>query len=242
MMHPQELTSTLDPSYDLSEAMPAVRRRLTFKDPASAWTHFIATFAAIAGAAFLLWESWGSGAKFWAFAAYSIGFIGVFLSSSVYHFFDLGERWNLWLKRLDHMAIFVMIAGSYIPMLVHFLDGGWRTAMLVSVLSIATLGVLFKLFWVNAPRFLGVGLYLAMGWMVVVAAPALARTLSADVFFWLAVGGLIYTLGALVYAFKWPDPWPNAFDHHALWHLFVIGGAAAHFVAMVRVIPMTVPA
>lgn len=228
--------------YDLHDALPAVRRRLTFKDPASAWTHFIATFGAIAGAGYLLWASWGTGLKFWSFAAYSLGFVGVFLSSSVYHFFDLGDRWNKWLRRVDHMAIFVMIAGSYIPMLVHFLDGGWRTYMLASVLSIATLGVLFKIFWVEAPSFLAVGIYLAMGWMVVVAAPALSRTLPGDVTLWLVIGGLIYTLGAIVYALEWPDPWPNAFDHHAIWHLFVIGGAAAHFVAMLRVVPLAVPA
>lgn len=241
-MNTREMDHGTESPYTLSDALPRVKRRLTFKEPASAWTHFIATFGAIAGTLYLLWASWGTGLKFWSFFAYGIGFIGVFLSSSVYHFFDLGDRWNKWLRRVDHMAIFVMIAGSYIPMLVHFLHGGWRTYMLASVLTIATLGILFKLFWVEAPTFLGVGLYLAMGWMVVVAAPVLARTLSSDVFFWLAVGGLIYSIGALVYAFKWPDPWPETFDHHALWHLFVIGGAAAHFVAMVRVVPLMVPA
>lgn len=225
----------------LDDALSAVKRRVTFKEPANAWTHFIATFAALAGAIYLLWMSWGSGAKFWSLLAYSIGFVGVFLSSSVYHFFDLGARWNAWLRRVDHMAIFVMIAGSYIPMLVHFLDGSWRTNMLACVCGVALLGIVFKVFWVEAPTFLTVGLYLAMGWMVVVAAPVLQKTLPFDVFLWLAIGGLIYSAGAVVYALERPNPWPERFDSHAIWHLFVIGGAAAHYVAMVKVLSLPVP-
>lgn len=235
------MSQNVQSPHELQDAMPALKTRVTFKEPASAWTHFIAMFAAIIGAAYLLIASWGQGAKFWSYAAYNIGFVGVFLSSSMYHFYDFGDRWNKWLRRMDHMAIFVMIAGSYIPMLVHFLSGDWRTYMLVSVFSVATLGILFKLFWVDAPSYIGVVMYLAMGWMLVVAAPALWGTMPLNVFVWLVIGGLIYSVGALVYAFKWPDPWPETFDSHALWHLFVIGGAAAHFVAMVHVLPIDVP-
>src|SRR5699024_10464324 len=146
--------------YEMPE-LAAVSRRLTFKEPASAWTHFIAMFGAIIGAAYLLYASWGQGAKFWSFAAYSVGFVGVFLSSSLCHVFDLSERWNSSVRRVHHMSICVMIGGSYIPMLVHFLSGGWRTSMLIAVFSVATLGILFKLFWVEAPKFIGVGMYLA---------------------------------------------------------------------------------
>lgn len=235
------MSQNIENHYELRE-MNVLNRRITFKEPASAWTHFIAMFAAIIGAAYLLYASWGQSAKFWAFAAYGVGFVGVFLSSSLYHFYDLGERWNKWLRRVDHMAIFVMIGGSYIPMLVHFLSGRWRTYMLIAVFSAATLGILFKLFWVEAPKFIGVTMYLAMGWMLVVAAPALAKTLPFDVFVWLLIGGLIYSVGAFVYAVKWPNPWPVTFDNHALWHLFVIGGAAAHFVAMLHAVPLAVPA
>lgn len=218
------------------DAPALLPRRLTFKDPASAWTHFVAFFGALWGALFLLSQSAGSPAKFWAYAAYGIGFTGVFLSSSLYHFYDLGDRWNKWLRRLDHVAIFAMIAGSYIPVLMHFLTGGWRLGMLIAVSSIAILGTLLKLFWVEAPHAIGVTLYIAMGWMAVVAGPALYHTLPFDVFMWLAIGGIVYTVGAVVYALEWPNPWPVHFDAHAIWHLFVIGGAAAHFVAMVKIL------
>lgn len=241
MTQGRDLPADVAPRQALDDALTAVKRRVTFKEPANAWTHFIATFAALGGAAYLLSMSWGSGAKFWSLLAYSIGFVGVFLSSSVYHFFDLGPRWNRWLRRFDHMAIFVMIAGSYVPMLVHFLTGRWRAYMLASVCGVALVGIIFKLLWVEAPKFIGVSLYLAMGWMVVVAAPVLSKTLPMDVFVWLAIGGVIYSVGALVYALKRPNPWPQTFDSHAIWHLFVIGGAAAHFVAMVKVLPLSVP-
>lgn len=230
-------------SLSVSETLPRpLRRRITFKDPVSAWTHFVSFIAAIFASLYLLVESGGSGAKFWAFVVYSLGFAGVFLASSLYHFYDLGERWNRWLKRLDHSAIFVMIAGSYVPMLVHYLDGSWRTGMLIAVMTVATLGILFKTFWIDAPTWLGTGLYLAMGWMVMIAGPVMFPSMDSGVLLWLAIGGIAYSVGAVVYAMKWPDLWPDTFGHHELWHLFVMAGAGAHYVAMLQVLPLAVPA
>lgn len=219
-----------------------VARRITFKEPVNAWTHFLSLIAAIFASLYLLTQTWASGPKFWSMLVYSIGFMGVFFASSVYHFYDLGPRWNRWLKRLDHSAIFVMIAGSYVPILVHYLAGAWRTNMLLAVGSVATLGILFKLFWIHAPSWLGVAMYLSMGWMVVVAGPVLFPVLPDNVMFWLVVGGLVYSVGAVVYALKWPDMWPERFGHHELWHLFVMGGAAAHYVVMLLLLPVPVPA
>lgn len=228
--------------YPVQEAFSVTTsRRVTFKEPVNAWTHFVSCIVAVFASCYLLQASWGSGVKFWSMLFYSIGFVGVFFASSVYHFFDFGERWNKWLQRLDHSAIFVMIAGSYVPMLVHFLDGGWRTNMLIAVTAVATLGILFKTLWIEAPAWLGTSIYLAMGWMVVVAAPVMFPMLPTDVLFWLAAGGVAYSVGAVVYARKWPDLWPGQFGHHELWHLFVMAGAAAHYVAVFRVLPLPIP-
>lgn len=208
----------------------------------SAWTHFVSFLAAIVGSAYLLISSWGTGLKFWSLVFYAVGFVGVFFASSVYHFYDLGERWNRWLKRLDHSAIFVMISGSYVPLLVHYLDGDLRAWMLGAVMGVATIGIVLKLLWIDAPTWIGVALYLLMGWMVVAIAPVLFPRLPGDLLAWLAAGGLIYSVGAFVYARGWPDPWPGFFGHHEVWHLFVMGGAAAHFIGIAGLLAVPLPA
>lgn len=219
----------------------SIKSSRIFKDPVSASTHFVAMLMAFLGTYYLLWEAADSTAKAVAFSLYGLGLIGVFFASSVYHFFDFGENVNRWLQRLDHSAIFVMIAGSYVPMLLHYLSGSWRFWMLVAVGIIALAGIIFKTLWIDAPTWLGTGLYLAMGWLVVVPAHIMFPAVGAQVMTWLVIGGLAYTVGAVIYATERPDPWPTVFGHHEIWHLFVMGGAGAHFMAMVHVLPVPVP-
>jgi hemolysin III len=97
------------------------------------------------------------------------------------------------------------------------------------VWGLAVLGVLFKLFWIGAPRWLSVALYIALGWMAVIAVAPLLQALPLGAMLWMLAGGLFYTVGALIYATKRPDPWPRTFGFHALWHLFVLAGSASHF-------------
>ena len=213
----------------------------TFKDPASAWTHFLGFIAAVFAVAGLLIAALPDTAKAVAMAIYGAATIGIFLASSTYHFFDLGEAGNRWLKRLDHSAIFLMIAGSYVPPVMHFLDGAWRIAMLSIIGAIALAGVALKLLWIDCPRWLGTGIYLAMGWLVVVPAHLILPQLEPSMLAWLVGGGLAYSVGALVYVFEWPDPWPEVFGHHEVWHLFVLAGAACHFVFMMQLLDVPVP-
>lgn len=212
-----------------------------FKEPVSASTHFFAMLMAFVGTYYLLTQVADSPAKTLAFSIYAFGLIGVFFASSIYHFFDFGDAANRWLQRLDHGAIFVMIAGSYVPMLVHYLTGAWRFWMLVAVGVIAVAGIVFKTLWIDAPTWLGTGMYLAMGWLVIIPSRQLFPEIGANVLTWMVIGGLAYTFGAFIYAMKRPDPWPLVFGHHEIWHLFVMGGAGAHFVAMVHILPVPIP-
>lgn len=212
-----------------------------FKDPVSASTHFAGFLLAMLGAIILLVASSSSVPKLIAMAIYGVGLVGVFFASSVYHFFDFGERWNKWLKRLDHSAIFLMIGGSYVPIVTHTLEGPWRTTMLTLVAAIAVGGILLKMLWIDAPTWLGVTLYLAMGWLVVLPAQDIFSQMTSGMLLWLIIGGLSYTVGAFVYALQWPDPWPEKFGHHEIWHLFVLFGAAAHYGVMWMLIDAPVP-
>jgi hemolysin III len=134
------------------------------------------------------------------------------------------------------MTIFVLIAGTYTPVCLLALDGGWRLGLLGLIWSLALCSVLLKLLWMESPRWLSVVLYLAMGWLAVVAASAIFRAVPAGGIVWLLAGGVVYSVGALIYGFRRPDPLPGTFGFHELWHLFVLAGSACHFWAMLRYI------
>jgi hemolysin III len=143
-----------------------------------------------------------------------------------------------WLRRLDHAAIFVLIAGSYRPSALIAMPprfSGWGWTLFGLVWGVAVAGLIFKLLWINAPRWLSTALYLAMGWLVVLAIVPVAKSLGVTNMSWLGLGGAFYTVGAVIYATKRPNPWPGVIGFHELWHLFVLAGWACHLVMCFRV-------
>jgi len=211
------------------------------KDPWSAATHFAGFVAAIIGLVYLVVPSAHSGAKVTAMALYGGSLVALFGASTLYHFIDAGERGNRWLQRLDHCAIFGLIAGSYMPPLVHLLDGPMRIVMISVVGGIAVAGVLLKLLWIDSPTWLGLSLYLALGWIAIIPMGSMLPRVAATSLLLLIAGGVVYTLGAVVYAKRWPDPWPEVFGHHEVWHLFVLGGAGLHFAFVASLLNVPVP-
>lgn len=209
--------------------MPSEVRFRIFKDPVSATTHFIGFLAALVAAALLVRLAAPDPPKLVAMAIYGGALVTLFGASSFYHFFDLGDGGNRWLRRLDHAAIFLLIAGTSVPPLLLLLDGAWRIGFLAAVAALALAGVVFKLAWIDCPDWLGVALYLGMGWLALVPAQWIVPQLSHGALAWLVAGGAAYTLGAAIYARGWPDPWPGRFGHHEIWHCFVLAGAAAHY-------------
>jgi hemolysin III len=205
-----------------------VRFRI-FKDPVSAWTHFLGFWLALFAATLLVWHAAHDGPKVASMAIYGASLVTVFLASSLYHFLDIGARGNRWLRRLDHAAIFLLIAGTAVPAFVHLLDGTWRVAILSAVAGVALAGALLKLVWIDCPGWLGMALYLGLSGLAVVPAHRILPQLSGGALAWLVLGGVAYLLGVFVYARAWPDPWPGRFGHHEIWHLFVLAGAGAHY-------------
>jgi hemolysin III len=213
-----------------------VMRRL--REPVSGLTHLVGGLLGVVGLVVLLATAAGAGRmdQLVAFAVFGLSLILLYTASALYHLLPLSPAGVARLRRVDHMAIFLLIAGTYTPFCLLALDGGWRAGLLGLVWGLALCGVLLKLFWMGAPRWLSVGLYLGLGWAAVVAAPALFRAIPAGGMAWVLAGGLAYSGGALVYGLKRPDPLPGVFGFHELWHLFVVAGSACHFWAVLRYI------
>ena len=207
------------------------------KDPGSAITHFIGMLMAIFAATPLLLKSYHKGSSNVHTASLAIfisSMILLYAASTIYHTFDISERVNKILRKLDHAMIFVLIAGSYTPICLIVLKGATGTLLLALVWSIAILGILFKMFWINCPSWLSSAMYIALGWTCVLAFAPIINNLSRTGFAWLLAGGIIYTIGGVIYALKLPvfDNRHKNFGSHEIFHLFVMAGSICHFVVM----------
>ena len=168
-----------------------------------------------------------------AAAIYAASVAALFGTSALYHRINwktLGAR--RWMRRLDHSMIFVLIAGTYTPFALLVLDGTLAKVVLVGVWSGAAAGIAFTLIWPNAPKWLTAGTYVALGWFSIVAVPQITARAGAGALVLLGVGGVAYTLGAVVYARRRPDPRPATFGYHEIFHVLVVVAAAAHFTAV----------
>ena len=213
---------------------PRPKRRL--REPVNGLTHLAAGLLAFVGLVVLLATAASAGRidQLVAFGVFGASLISLYAVSALYHLLPLSPAGVARLRRLDHMTIFALIAGTYTPFCLLALDGGWRWGLLALIWGLALCGVLLKLLWMDAPRWLSVALYLGMGWVAVIAAPALFRAVPAEGMAWVLAGGLTYSAGALVYGLKRPNPLPGIFGFHEVWHLFVVAGSACHFWAVLR--------
>jgi len=205
-------------------------------DIVSGLTHLAGAILSVFGLVTLLYVAYTRG-SIWhvvSFAVFGVSLICLYTASTLYHLIPAAPRLNQMLRKLDHMMIFVLIAGTYTPFCLVPLRGTWGYSLLVSIWSISVIGIVLKLVWLQAPRWLYTGFYLFMGWLVVIATGPLLKSLPRGGLLWLGIGGLFYTVGAVFYGTKWPKLRPPAFGFHELWHLFVIAGSASHFWAIIR--------
>ena len=145
------------------------------------------------------------------------------------------------LRKLDHSAIYLLIAGTYTPICIHFFSGFWRWGVLAVIWTMAIAGVMVKVFVIRAPRWLTTVIYLAMGWLCLMGIRVMLATMPMSALIWLLLGGIFFSLGAIVYVTKRPNLYPGVFGFHELWHIFVILGCLCHFVVVaVYVAPPTV--
>lgn len=205
-----------------------------FKDPISGLIHLASALAALAGLLVLWGLSPMEGLTRSGVIIYGATLVLLFLASSAYHLIKTSPARELWLRRLDHTAIFLLIAGTYTPVCLTVLTGAWRWGMLITIWSLAAIGVVFKLFFIKAPRWVSVIIYVAMGWLGTAGVVQLLQALPLAAVGWLLLGGLLYTGGAVVYGLKRPNLVPGVFGFHEIWHLFVTAASAAHYVFMLR--------
>ncbi|RHU93692.1 hemolysin III family protein [Firmicutes bacterium OM08-11AC] len=210
--------------------------QITIREPGSAITHFIAMMMAVFAAVPLLvkagiqsgWEN------FLAMAIFMGSMILLYGASATYHSVDLTGRSLRIFRKLDHMMIFVLIAGSYTPVCLIVLGGKLGYTLLALVWGIAAVGMLVKACWITCPKWFSSVIYIAMGWVCVLVFGPLLKTLSAPAFLWLLAGGIIYTVGGVIYALKLPifNAKHKFFGSHEVFHLFVMGGSICHFIFM----------
>jgi len=169
-----------------------------------------------------------------ALLTFGLTLVGLYTASALYHLLPPSARGLARLRRLDHMMIFALIAGTYTPFCLIALHGAWRWSILGTVWGGAIAGFFLKIFWIDAPVWFSTILYLLQGWVAIVAVPALVRGLPSSGLFWLAAGGVVYSVGATIYALNRPTIRRGIFEAHELWHLFVLAGSGCHVWAVAR--------
>lgn len=210
--------------------------QITIREPGSAITHFIAMMLAVFAAAPLLVKSALSGTANMlpAMTIFILSMILLYGASATYHSLNIGGRVLRIFRKVDHMMIFVLIAGSYTPVCLIVLGGKMGYTLFAVVWGIAIAGMLLKACWVTCPKWFSSIIYIAMGWVCVFVFGSLWNTLPHSAFLWLLTGGIIYTIGGVIYALKLPlfNSRHTFFGSHEIFHLFVMGGSLCHFIFM----------
>ena len=198
------------------------------REPVSGLTHLFGALLSVLGLILLVYQAQTT-TQTLAFIIYGISLILLYSASSLYHLLPVSQNALLNLRRFDHMMIYVLIAGTYTPFTLLALHGIMKWGMFSIVWALAFTGIIFKIVWFNAPRWLSTIFYLGMGWLAIIMFPDLLHNFSIDGMYWIGLGGLAYTVGAVIYAIKKPDPIPKVFGFHEIWHIFVLVGSFCHF-------------
>jgi hemolysin III len=200
------------------------------REPFNTYSHLTGAVLALVGTIVLALLSGGDAAKLAGALVFGVSMTVMYASSSLYHALKVSEKALQGLRRLDHAAIFLFIAGTYTPVVLQGLEPSWKPWALGIVWGLAVFGVFFRVFVLKAPRWLYTLSYVGLGWLVVFFWPKLNLNIWALV--WLVAGGLAYSLGAINYATKWPDLWPKVVGFHGIWHLFVLAGSIFMYLAV----------
>ncbi len=208
----------------------------SLKDPGSAITHFIGMLMAIFAATPLLIKAANAPNKIHlvSLSVFIVSMILLYAASTTYHTFSLSDKVNKILKKIDHMMIFILIAGTYTPVCLVVLPRNIGIKLFIVVWSIAIIGILVKGFYINCPKWFSSVIYIVMGWTCVLAFTQIINSLPLSAFYWLLSGGIIYTIGGVIYALKLPifNNKHKYFGSHEIFHLFVLAGSTCHFILM----------
>lgn len=210
--------------------------QITIREPGSAITHFIAMMLAVFASTPLLIKTAvsDSSVAFTAMVIFMLSMISLYGASALYHSVVVKEQMLRIFRKIDHMMIFVLIAGSYTPVCLIVLDKDSGYMLFGIVWTIAVVGMVIKAVWITCPKWFSSILYIAMGWVCLGVFGPLWHTLPHSAFLWLLAGGVIYTAGGIIYALKLPvfNSRHRYFGSHEIFHLFVMGGSICHFIFM----------
>ncbi len=209
---------------------------LRLREPVNSLTHLGAAVLSAGGLALLIHRA-AHPLRPWhlaGFVVFGAGLVGLYTASALYHGLPLSGQGLSRLRKIDHAMVFVLIAATYTPICLVPLRGPWGWGLLATVWGLAAGGIAFKLLWMQAPRWLSTAIYLGMGWVVVVAVWPLVHAMEPGALAWLGAGGLFYTVGAVIYALRRPDPWPGRLGFHEIFHVLCVLGSASHFWVMYR--------
>lgn len=212
-----------------------------FKEPFNGISHLIGGIAAIIVTVLLVRAAVirGGTRAGVPFLVYGLSMILLYFASAWYHLLDVSPRTHIMLRRLDHVSISILIAGSYTPVCLIALGGRVGAWLCWAVWALAGIVILTDIFWLDAPRGLKAACYVVLGWFAVWAMVPLQRAIGWGGMAWMLAGGLAYSIGALLYAIKKPNPWPGVVGFHEIWHLFVLSGSAGFVVLVWRyVLPL----
>jgi hemolysin III len=202
------------------------------------WFHAIASVVALILTILLIFLTYQDTPKMISMLIFGLTTIELYTVSAVYHIGHWNERPRKVLRSIDHANIFLFIAGTYTPICFNVLTDGWRWGMLITIWTLAIIGLITAIFTSKLPRWLSPLFYIAMGWVVLIALPPIASALSWPIVGLLALGGVLYTIGAIIYGKRWPDPYPRVFGFHEIFHLFTIaGGMTFALVVLYWVVP-----
>jgi hemolysin III len=201
------------------------------REPMNGFTHFIGVILSIIGTILLINLTLNpfKPYHFISFLIFGLGMILLFATSTLYHWLKLSDNGVKKMRKADHIMIFIYIAATYTPICMIVLNKNLGWIVLTAVWSIAVAGILIKIYWMNAPRWLSTSIYILMGWLAVVIIYPLINALQIAALMWLLIGGIFYTIGAVIYALKRPDPFPGILGFHEIFHLFVLLGSFSHF-------------
>jgi hemolysin III len=213
-------------------------RRIRIREPFSGLSHLVGAVLSVVGLAVLLILAHGRPWHSLGYAIFGASLIVLYSASALYHSLHVSERGMVALQRCDHGAIFLLIAGTYAPVCLVLLRNSLGLKLLAAEYALAAIGIVMVVAFKSKPEWLRVTLYLCMGWLAVMALPTLWRIMSPSALAWLVAGGLFYTIGVIFYATGRPRLWPGKFGAHDLWHLFVMGGSACHYIFMLCTISL----
>ena len=206
------------------------------REPINALTHLLGVLLSIIGLILLIHKSiiFDKSYNIPTFIIFGVSLILLYTASSVYHLVPGPDKIIKVLRKIDHSMIFILIAGTYTPVCLLALKGTLGIALLITIWVLALVGILFKMFWFNMPRWVSTSIYVIMGWLVIIAIYPLTKVLPLGGILWLFIGGVFYTIGAIIYGTKKPTIFSKFLGFHEIFHLFVLLGSLCHFWVMFK--------